>query len=149
MSAVVSTKAAGGTLTITATKTAAAGAVAVGTVFNCDLRWDPRVAVKREIIIPISELWLLTDLYIASQAATGDYAGGNPILEFRKDTDRVLDYSQPVDNVFVGLNARPNGLHANLQYEGGTHMSVNGIVTVLTAAGAGALAAYAPYEKKG
>lgn len=143
MSAIVSTKAAGGTVKVTASF---ANAAAAGTVVACDLEWSPTIGKQKEIIIPTSEYWLFTDLYTNNAAGAGTDV--NPEIEFYKDADRILDRSQPLNTVIVTSAQRPNGLHGNLQYEGGTHMSAKAVSSVLAAA-ARTILAIAPFEKRG
>ena len=146
MSAIVSTKAAGGTLRIKYTITGT-DAVTAGTRLNCKMTWDAALPDQDEIIIPTSEFWMFTDLY----APNGfDAQAGNPEVEFYKDADRILDRSQPAETVLVNLNSRPNGLHGNLQYEGGSHLTCKVVLTEDTAASKnGDYVLFAPYEKRG
>ncbi|MDA8030472.1 MAG: hypothetical protein MPJ22_00385 [Pirellulales bacterium] len=138
---IVSTKAAGGNLRITAS--IASGATG-GTVVPADLEWSSRIGTAKEIIIPTSEEWLLTDLFCNSATDAG--VDVLPVVEFKKDNDRLLDTSQLLNVVVVTSNQRPNGLHGNLSYEGGSHMSAQ-ILTSETAAAARSIKAIAPYEK--
>ena len=137
-----SLKAAGGNITITA---AFADDQAVGSIVACQLQWNARIAATPEIIIPISEYWLLTDLFASSPT---DATPNNPQIEFRKDNDRLLDTSQFLLNVLITAQQRPNGLHAGLGYEGGSHMTANAITTTSNVASAN-MKAIAPYEKTG
>lgn len=136
-------KAAGGNIEVSAT---AANGAAAGTIYAADLQWNPRLSSVKEIIIPISESWMLTDLYAASAVDAG--TDTNPQLEFRKDNDRLLDTSQRLALVIVTSNQRPNGLHGNLLYEGGSHMTSN-VITTAAAAAERSIKAIAPYEKSG
>lgn len=145
MSAIPTTslKAAGGNIQIRATL---ANAAVAGTIAQASLQWTPRVAAAAEIIIPTSELWLLTDLYCNSTANAGTDV--SPQVNFYKDNDRLLDSSHYLLSVLVTSNQRPNGLHGNLQYEGGSHMSAT-VLTSVVAGAARAVLAIAPYEKSG
>ena len=145
MSAIPTTslKAAGGNVLITA---AIPDATAAGSIIQASLQWTPRLVAAKEIIIPTSELWLLTDLYTNSTANAGDVT--NPQVNFYKDNDRLLDSSHFLLSVLVTSNQRPNGLHGNLQYEGGSHMSAT-LLTSILAAKASPVLAIAPYEKSG
>ena len=145
MSAIPTTslKAAGGNLQIRAALTAA---LVAGSIVQASIQWTPRIAAANEIIIPTSELWLLTDLYTNSTANAGGEA--NPQVNFYKDNDRLLDSSHYLLSVLVTSNQRPNGLHGNLQYEGGSHMSAT-VLTSAADAAVQAVLAIAPYEKSG
>ena len=145
MSAIPTTslKAAGGNIRITGS---VPDASAGGTIVQANLQWTPRVAAAAEIIIPTSELWLLTDLYVNSTANAG--AETDPQINFYKDNDRLLDSSHYLLSVLVTSNQRPNGLHGNLQFEGGSHMSATFLTSVLSTA-VRPIAALAPYEKSG
>ncbi|MDA8040855.1 MAG: hypothetical protein MPJ22_00335 [Pirellulales bacterium] len=141
MSAIVSTKAAGGNILLTC---AYASSAAAGTVVPMDLQWSPRIGAQKEIIIPTSEEWLLVDLYVNSATDAG--VDVNPQVEFKKDNDRLLDTSNFLNTVIVTSNQRPNGLHGNLSYQGGSHMSAQAISSA-EAGAARSIKCVAPYEK--
>ena len=141
MSAIASTKSAGGNLQLSC---AFANAAPVGTVVPMDLVWSARIGSQKEIIIPTSEEWLLVDLFCTSAANAGTDVV--PAVEFKKDNDRLLDTSQLLSTVVVTSNQRPNGLHGNLSYEGGSHMSAQAVSTEVPQA-ARNVKAVAPYEK--
>ena len=138
---ITSTKSAGGNLQLSCNF---ANAAPAGTVIPMDLLWSSRIGSQKEIIIPTSEEWLLTDLFCNSATDAGTDV--NPQVEFKKDNDRLLDTSQLLNTVIVTSNQRPNGLHGNLSYEGGSHMSAQAVSTKL-AGGARSILAIAPYEK--
>ena len=134
---------AGGTITLAAAFTAN---VPVGTIVPCNIKWSTTVSAENEVIIPISEMWLLTDCYVTSATNAGDQADVQ--LRFKKDSDRLMDTSEILGTVLTSSNARPNGLHGNLQYEGGTHMQVEATNNVQTTAIRN-IRAYCPFEKMG
>ena len=134
---------AGGTITLTAT---IPNASPIGTIVPCNIKWSTTVAAQNEVIVPISEMWLLTDCYVTSTSNGGGQADAQ--LRFKKDSDRLMDTSEILTTVVTSSNARPNGLHGNLQYEGGTHMQVEATNNVLTDA-ARSIRAYCPFEKMG
>ena len=140
----MSATAAGGSLRITK---AIPNPTSSGTVLTADLVWTASVPKASEIIIPISEMWLITDCYIIS---TGSSAAQNTEaqLRFKKDNDRILDISELLIVTNVASQQRPNGLHSNLQYEGGSHMQVDVVVNATTNE-ANTIAAFAPFEKTG
>lgn len=140
-----SLKSAGGNITITALSAVSEPA---GTIKVCNLQWNPRIPAATEVIIPISEYWLLTDLFIAKSTDDGS---AEPVIEFKKDNDRLLDTSQQLNVVLVTSAQRPNGLHAGLGYEGGSHMTANSISGVAIGAAEANLSikAVAPFEKTG
>ena len=137
----VAQKAAGGTLIITGTYAASA---AVGSRINCNIQWDPSIASQTYIIIPDSEYWLLTDVWAAT---SDDVNPSNPILEFYKDQDRVLDRSRPMAAVVITSAQRPPGLNSNLGYQGGSHMTVKAVNTVTADSTAEAIKVFCVYEK--
>ena len=134
---------AGGVITLTADFTASAP---VGTIVPCNIKWSTTVSAENEIIIPISEMWLLTDCYVTSIGNAGNDVDCQ--LRFKKDSDRLMDTSEILATVVTSYNARPNGLHGNLQYEGGTHMQVEATNNVLSTT-ARKIRAYCPFEKMG
>ena len=135
---------AGGTITLTAAFTNGAP---VGTIVPCNIKWSTTVSAENEVIIPISEMWLLTDCYVTSATNAGDQADVQ--LRFKKDSDRLMDTSEILGTVLTSSNARPNGLHGNLQYEGGTHMQVEATNNVQTNVADRSIRAYCPFEKMG
>ena len=140
----ISTKAAGGNISAT---TAVAIAAVAGDIIALDLQWNPRITKAREIIIPTAESWMLTDLYYASDLAAADPT--NPVIEVKKDNDRLLDTSNQALSIKVDSNQRPNGLHGNLVFEGGSHMTMNAILNVDNVTTIKNLNATLPYEKQG
>ena len=134
---------AGGTITLTAAFGASAP---IGTIVPCKIKWSTTVSAENEVIIPISEMWLITDCYVTSNANAGDTADVQ--LRFKKDSDRLMDTSEILITVLTTSNARPNGLHGNLQYEGGTHMQVEATNNVQTDSTEN-IRAYCPFEKMG
>ncbi len=144
MSAQTSLKAAGGNIIISV---ALPSTTPAGSILGANLQWNARIPASAEIIIPISEYWLLTDLFVNSATDAGTEA--NPQVEFRKDNDRLLDTSQYLNVVTVTSAQRPNGLHAGLGYEGGSHMTANVITSVVVGGTDRAVRAIAPYEKTG
>ena len=134
---------AGGTITLTATF---ATNVPVGTIVPCNIKWSTTVSAENEVIIPISEMWLITDCYVTSNTNAADPLDVQ--LRFKKDSDRLMDTSEILVTVLTTANARPNGLHGNLQYEGGTHMQVEATNNVQNNT-APKVRAYCPFEKMG
>ena len=145
MSAIPTTslKAAGGNIIAS---NAIADAAAAGTISVMNLQWNPRITAAVEVIIPTAEAWMLVDCYVDSAAGGGTDV--NPQIEVKKDNDRLLDTTQRLNSVIVTSNQRPNGLHGNLLFEGGSHMTMNSITSVLAAA-ARTITAIFPYEKQG
>ena len=135
---------AGGTISVSGTFAANAP---IGTIVASSIKWTTTVTAQNEVIIPISEMWLITDCYCTS---AGNAGGTSDVqLRFKKDNDRLMDTSEILGTVLTSSNARPNGLHGNLQYEGGTHMQVEGTNNVVAASGNLTYKAYCPFEKMG
>ena len=140
MSVTQTYKAAGGTLLMEAAFTANGG---VGETIVGSITWDPQQDSTKLVQIPIAETWQIVDLYSIS---TTDATTNNPQVEFYKDTDRKLDVSKPLGTVVVTSAQRPNGLNADLRYEGGSQMSVR-FVALVTNASAATAKCQAAYEK--
>jgi len=134
---------AGGTISLTAT---IKNTSPIGTIVPCNIKWSTTISAENEVIIPISEMWLITDCYVTSAANGGGTADVQ--LRFKKDSDRLMDTSEILGTVVTTFNARPNGLHGNLQYEGGTHMQVEATNNVQHTSAAN-IRAYCPFEKMG
>lgn len=139
----IAVKAAGGNIRVTAT---IPNATPAGRIIAASLQWTPVIPAAAEIIIPTQELWLLKDCYVTSDANAGGQT--NPVLNIKKDNDRLLDTSEILNVVNVTSAQRPNGLHANLQFEGGTHMTIEAVIGVAATA-ARAISAIVPFEKSG
>ena len=139
----VSTKAAGGNIVATAT---IANAAPAGTIVAMQLQWNPRISAAFEIIIPTAESWMLTDLYYNSTIDAGTDVDSQ--IEIKKDNDRLLDTSKSANSIVVTSQQRPNGLNGNLVFEGGSHMTMNAITSVVAGAQRN-LRAITPYEKQG
>ena len=135
---------AGGTISISGTFKANS---VIGTIVASSIKWTTTVAAQNEVIIPISEMWLITDCYCTTAANAGDT--DDIQLRFKKDNDRLMDTSEILATVLTSSNARPNGLHGNLQYEGGTHMQVEGTNNNTIGGSDNAYKAYCPFEKMG
>jgi len=133
-------KSAGGTIKFESDFSASA---AVGTSVVADILWDPQQASAKIVYIPNAESWLITDVYANSATEATSF---NPIVVFFKDTDRRLDNSKPLNTIIVTSAQRPNGLNADLEYEGGSQMIVKMINLVAHGTAADAIA-YASYEK--
>lgn len=138
-----SLKAAGGNIAATA---AVANAAAAGTITAMSLQWNPRITATIEVIIPTAEVWMLIDCYAASSADAG--VETNPQIEVKKDNDRLLDTTNRLSSVILTSQQRPNGLHGNLLFEGGSHMTMN-LITSKVATAARSIEAIFPYEKQG
>lgn len=138
-----SLKAAGGNITAT---NDIANAAAAGTISAMSLQWNPRITAAVEVIIPTAEVWMLIDCYVDSAADAGTDVF--PQIECKKDNDRLLDTTNRLNSVILTSNQRPNGLHGNLIYEGGSHMTMNSITSKVAAAARSIIAIF-PYEKQG
>ena len=134
-------KSAGGSIIYTA---AFANAAAAGTQIQASIQWNLQITAATEVIIPTAETWILTDLFVASAADGGTDI--NPVIEFYKDSDRKLDNSKFLNTVIVTSNSRPNGLNANIEYEGGSHMTAT-VISSVVAGAARNVKAVAPFEK--
>lgn len=133
-------KAAGGTLLLSTTYPANSND---GDVRQADIKWNPKQASTKLVQIPISETWQITDIYATSAT---DATTNNPVVEFYKDTERLLDISKPLGTILVGSAQRPNGLNADLRYEGGSQLSAQFVALADNSASATAKA-QASYEK--
>ena len=149
MSMMSPSKAAGGV--ILATADIPAGAIAAGTKFDLDLKWNPDATPQKTIIIPANETWELKDLYLSAAlpaAVLGALFNASQV-KIKKDADRIMDYSEVLAAVITTNPGRPNGLHANITYEGASQLSAE-IQTTGSIAAPGAavkLIILIPYEK--
>ena len=133
---------AGGTIQATATIPASA---AIGQAVICTLLYDPSYATDTLVTIPQTERWRLTDVWIRAAADAGITT--NCEIHFKKDVDRTVDRSKPLAVVLITAAQRPNGLNADIEYEGGSQLSMFAVPTVANDATADSVVAYIPYEK--
>ena len=140
----INTKSAGGIILATAS---IANGAAAGTITALDLKWSPLVGASKEVIIPANELWEIKDAYVitAVDAGSGDIL---PQVNLKKDNDRIMDTTEILDAIVISNTSRPNGLHANVRYEGASHISAD-VITNAAATAARALRIVFPFEKSG
>ena len=79
------------------------------------------------LTIPITENWVLTDLYVV---ATGDYGTGQPFVEFTKDRGITMGTSASLISLLVTNNTRPRFLPEPVGFEAGTVMQMTTVMTV-------------------
>ena len=126
MSMMSPSKAAGGVILATALIPAgsAQSKVPAGTKYDLNLKWNPDATPQTTIIIPANETWELKDLYLSTALAGPVAAGFNASqVKVKKDADRIMDYSEVLAAVITTNPGRPNGLHANITYEGASQLS--------------------------
>ena len=127
MSMMSPSKAAGGVILATATISigSAAGKIPAGTKYDLNLKWNPDATPQTTIIIPANETWELKDLYLSTELPGGPLAMGFSAsqVKIKKDADRIMDYSEVLAAVITTNPGRPNGLHANITYEGASQLS--------------------------
>ena len=140
----VNTKSAGGIIFATAS---VPNGAAAGSIIAMDLKWSPLVGSSKEVIIPANELWEIKDAYCISAADAGA-ADVLPQVNLKKDNDRIMDTSEILDAVVVSNTSRPNGLHANVRYEGASHISADLIINDAASA-AREIRVIFPFEKSG
>ena len=153
MSMMSPSKAAGGVILATAVIPFTAGQkIPAGTKYDLNLKWNPDATPQKTIIIPANETWELKDLYLSTELVAGPLAMGFSAsqVKIKKDADRIMDYSEVLAAVITTNPGRPNGLHANITYEGASQLSAEIQTTAeMTQAAAGSvtLIVLIPYEK--
>ena len=154
MSMMSPSKAAGGVILAQTSITFAANEkIPAGTKYDLDLKWNPDATPQTTIIIPANETWELKDLYLSTTLPPGVLAAGFSAsqVKIKKDADRIMDYSEVLAAVITTNPGRPNGLHANITYEGASQLSAEIQTTAEMSNGAQIatvlLTILIPYEK--
>ena len=78
------------------------------------------------LTIPITENWVLTDLYVVAAA---DYGTGQPFVEFTKDRGITMGISASLISLLVTNNTRPRFLPTPIGYEAGSILTIQAITT--------------------
>ena len=91
------------------------------------------------LTIPITENWVLTDLYVVAAA---DYGTGQPFVEFTKDRGITMGTSASLISLLVTNNTSPRFLPEPVGFEAGTVMQMTTVMTVANDATADAYIFY-------
>ena len=97
------------------------------TTMNATIKTSPNDAGSTEQFVPITENWIITDLYIV---ASGDYTTGDPMIQFIKDRGVTLGTTGVLSTSLVTNNTRPRFLPSAIGYEAGTIITIQCISTV-------------------
>ena len=126
----------GMTLRCTASGTASGG---IGTRNSVTMYTPLDTTGTTTLTIPITENWVLTDLYVV---ATGDYGTSQPMVEFTKDRRSPRGTSSSLISLLVTTNTTPRFLPEPIGFEAGTVMQMTTVMTVANDATADAYIFY-------
>ena len=100
----------------------------VGTVMNVTMQVDPLQTATSELFVPITENWVISDMYIS---ASGDATTGDPIVLFIKDRGNTMGKTTILSAQLVSNNTRPRFLPTAIGFEAGTILTMQAISTVI------------------
>ena len=100
----------------------------VGTVMNVTMQVDPLQTATSELFVPITENWIISDMYIS---ATADSTTGDPIILFIKDRGNTMGKTTILSAQLVSNNTRPRFLPTAIGFEAGTILTMQAISTVI------------------
>lgn len=130
-----------GILTLTVTVAASA---AVNTIQLVNIGTSPEVATVTTLVIPQTQTWIITDVYILTAGAAGT---SDPQLRFVKNQVNTVGQIAPLSALLVTANSRPQ-LNPKLGFEGNSQLQIYSITTVVNDATADSITAYAPVDKR-
>ena len=113
-------------LTLICTATVSASAT-TPTQAQVTIKTSPHDSGNTEVFIPITENWVLTDMYIISSADSGT---SDPIIEFIKDRGVTMGSTVPLSTELVTNNTRPRFLPSPIGFEAGTILSATATSTI-------------------
>ena len=98
---------------------------AIGSIHQCTIKTSPNSdSSATEIFVPITENWVLTDMYVVS---TSDYGSSQPMVQFIKNRGQFMGTSTSLVALLVTSNTRPRFLPAPIGYEGGSILQMQTI----------------------
>jgi len=97
------------------------------TTMNVTIKTSPNDGGSTEQFIPITENWIVSDLYIT---ASGDSTTGDPMVQFIKDRGVTMGTTGVLSTSLVTNNTRPRFLPRPIGYEAGTIITMQVISTV-------------------
>ena len=100
---------------------------ATPTTMKATIKTSPNDAGSTEQFVPITENWIISDLYIT---AAGDATTGDPMIQFIKDRGVTMGTTGVLSTSLVTNNTRPRFLPAPIGYEAGTIITIQCISTV-------------------
>ncbi len=101
---------------------------AIGSIFQCNIKTSPNSsATQKEIFVPQTENWVLTDMYVVS---TSDYGSSQPVVEFIKNRGISMGTSTSLVALLVTSNTRPRFLPSPIGFEAGSILQMQTINTI-------------------
>ena len=94
---------------------------------NVTIRTSPNDNGSTEQFVPITENWIISDMYIVNSS---DQTTGNPMISFIKDRGITMGTSPVLSTELVTNNTRPRFLPTPIGFEAGTIISMQAISTV-------------------
>ena len=97
------------------------------TTAQVTIKTSPTDSGNSEVFIPITENWILTDMYILS---TSHHGTSDPMIKFIKDRGVSMGSSVPLSTELITNNTRPRFLPSPIGFEAGTILSMEATSTI-------------------
>ena len=97
------------------------------TTAQVTIKTSPTDSGNSEVFIPITENWILTDMYILS---TTHHGTSDPMIKFIKDRGVSMGSSVPLSTELITNNTRPRFLPSPIGFEAGTILSMEATSTI-------------------
>ena len=97
------------------------------TTAQVTIKTSPTDSGNSEVFIPITENWILTDMYILS---TTHHGTADPMIKFIKDRGVSMGSSVPLSTELITNNTRPRFLPSPIGFEAGTILSMEATSTI-------------------
>lgn len=97
------------------------------TIKQITIKTSPTDSGNTEVFVPITENWVITDMYIISSAGAGT---SDPIIKFIKDRGVTMGSTVPLSTELITNNTRPRFLPTPIGFEAGTILSMEATTTI-------------------
>ena len=115
--------------TLTCTMAVTASYTAPQTV-QATIKLSPNDDGKKEVFVPTTENWVLTDCYILTALDAAVDGTSNPQIVFVRDRMESLGMTTPLSALLISNNTRPRFLPTPIGYPAGSILTIFGITTV-------------------
>lgn len=92
----------------------------IATVISASMQTSPLVTAVTELQVPLTENWVMTDLYILAASGAGTPTAVDPVITLDKNRGRQLVESPPLSAMLITSNTRPRFSPNPIGFEGGS-----------------------------
>lgn len=92
----------------------------IATVISASMQTSPLVTAVTELQVPLTENWVLSDMYVLSAAGAGTPTVIDPVITLDKNRGRQLVESPPLSAMLITSNTRPRFSPNPIGFEGGS-----------------------------